>query len=120
MSVVVPAPTRRVTRREATEHRRRHRWRNRLARRPHKRRSRRPWPRGRPTLLSIGAVGLMLAVGRTPKLLTFTTTYFQADVVIPYIIATAYRDEAGSGWYIRADTDNSGGILGRRAAMNLR
>jgi hypothetical protein len=73
-----------------------------------------------PTLLSIGAVGLMLAVGRTLKLLTFTTTYFQANVVIPYIIATAYRDEAGSGWYIRADADNSGGILGRRAAMNFR
>jgi putative ATP-binding cassette transporter len=29
-------------------------------------------------------------VGRTLKLLTFTTTYFQANVVIPYIIAAPY------------------------------
>jgi putative ATP-binding cassette transporter len=29
-------------------------------------------------------------VGRTVKLLTFTTTYFQTNVVIPYIIVAPY------------------------------
>src|SRR5260370_2052387 len=39
-----------------------------------------------------GAVGsnFYAIVGRTLKLLTFTTTYFQANVVIPYIIVAPY------------------------------
>src|SRR5262249_36131830 len=42
-------------------------------------------------------------VGRTLKLLTFTTSYFQANVVIPYIIVAPFFSREDHAWTDDAD-----------------